>query len=102
MRWWLRLCLALLVIAIWAAIVALIDSDRPTAPKPTTQTPLPALGPTDLALLEAQARSLCASNRGRSTGHIQLPDGVLVCDPRSPEQAARPRSEITTAWKVAR
>lgn len=88
-----RLWLALLVVALWAAIVVI--SDR-AAPPPTRAVAIPvATG--EAALLEAQARHLCARDRGDNAGYILLDDGVLVC---TDKHGRRSGSEITIARKT--
>jgi hypothetical protein len=88
-RWWLVLLFA----AIWALIVVISDRERPAA------TALPvALSAIEMAQLDAQARTLCARDRGANAGHIQLPDGMLVCIDK---HGRRERTALASARKAA-
>jgi hypothetical protein len=80
--------LILLLIALWALVIMVAAPARRTAR--TSEAALPA---TELAQIDAQARTLCARHRATAGTVIVLPDGELLCT--SAPATRRARSVIT-------
>jgi hypothetical protein len=85
--------LILVVAAMWACSIALVQRD----PLPAAAAAAIPVAAGESALLEAQARQRCARDRGDNAGYILLADGVLVC---TDKHGRRARNEITVARKT--